>query len=190
MCAWPCRHAWLAFWLDLYLHAPRTGTDVRYGTVRYEYSVSFVCVCMFVLVFVLCRFFSCAQQHLFTLFSRRIYLYYSINYNYFFISIPKHNHITDITMVSVFGTFTRGSKNDRLVPTTNFSFLTINVFSIYFQSVIEFLKDLPSYDAHNFTLYNTDNGLRNCSKRPSIYLPTKDIPSEQSKFTTPSPRHM
>ncbi|XP_026495438.1 DET1- and DDB1-associated protein 1 [Nymphalis io] len=46
-------------------------------------------------------------------------------------------------------------------------------------SVMEFLKDLPSYDVHNFTLFNTDHGIRNCSKRPSIYLPTKDIPSEQ-----------
>ncbi|XP_050682717.1 DET1- and DDB1-associated protein 1 [Leptidea sinapis] len=46
-------------------------------------------------------------------------------------------------------------------------------------SVIEFLKDLPSYDEQNFSLFNTDNGIRNCSKRPSIYLPTKDIPSEQ-----------
>lgn len=46
-------------------------------------------------------------------------------------------------------------------------------------SVMEFLKDLPSYDEHNFTLFNTDHGIRNCSKRPSIYLPTKDIPSEQ-----------
>ncbi|CAG5030026.1 unnamed protein product [Parnassius apollo] len=46
-------------------------------------------------------------------------------------------------------------------------------------SVMEFLKDLPSYDEHNFTLFNTDSGIRNCSKRPSIYLPTKDIPSDQ-----------
>ncbi|XP_030029058.1 DET1- and DDB1-associated protein 1 [Manduca sexta] len=46
-------------------------------------------------------------------------------------------------------------------------------------SVMEFLKDLPSYDEQNFTLFNTDHGIRNCSKRPSIYLPTKDIPSEQ-----------
>ncbi|CAH4029078.1 DET1- and DDB1-associated protein 1 [Pieris rapae] len=46
-------------------------------------------------------------------------------------------------------------------------------------SVLEFLKDLPSYNEQNFTLFNTDNGIRNSSKRPSIYLPTKDIPSEQ-----------
>ncbi|KOB76618.1 DET1-and DDB1-associated protein 1, partial [Operophtera brumata] len=46
-------------------------------------------------------------------------------------------------------------------------------------SVVEFMKDLPSYDEHNFTLFNTDHGIRNCSKRPSIYLPTEDIPSEQ-----------
>lgn len=46
-------------------------------------------------------------------------------------------------------------------------------------SVSDFLKDLPSYDEHNFTLFNTDNGIRTCSKRPSVYLPTIDFPSEQ-----------
>lgn len=59
----------------------------------------------------------------------------------------------------------------------------LNIFaSFHLQSVMEFLKDLPSYDEHNFTLYNSDHGIRTCSKRPSIYLPTKDIPSEQSKY--------
>ncbi|CAD0203000.1 unnamed protein product [Chrysodeixis includens] len=55
-------------------------------------------------------------------------------------------------------------------------------------SVMEFLKDLPSYDEHNFTLFNTDHGIRNCSKRPSIYLPTKDIPSEQKQQFTEKAR--
>lgn len=56
----------------------------------------------------------------------------------------------------------------------------LSIRTFYPQSVMEFLKDLPSYDEHNFTLFNTDHGIRNCSKRPSIYLQTKEIPSEQS----------
>ncbi|XP_077299981.1 DET1- and DDB1-associated protein 1 isoform X2 [Arctopsyche grandis] len=47
------------------------------------------------------------------------------------------------------------------------------------RSIREFLKDLPSYDEQNFTLFNTDNGIRTCSKRPSVYLPTTEFPSEQ-----------
>ncbi|CAD6243816.1 GSCOCG00013154001-RA-CDS, partial [Cotesia congregata] len=48
-----------------------------------------------------------------------------------------------------------------------------------FQSVSEFLKGLPSHDENNFANFHTDNGNRTCVKRPSVYLPTKDYPSEQ-----------
>lgn len=51
------------------------------------------------------------------------------------------------------------------------------------QSVAEFLKGLPSYDENNFARFHTDSGSRSCAKRPSLYLPTKDYPSEQSQFT-------
>lgn len=50
------------------------------------------------------------------------------------------------------------------------------------QSVIEFLKDLPCHDEHNFALFNTENGIRTSSKRPSVYLPTAESPSDQSKY--------
>ncbi|XP_072760642.1 DET1- and DDB1-associated protein 1 isoform X2 [Anoplolepis gracilipes] len=50
--------------------------------------------------------------------------------------------------------------------------------SLYF-SVAEFLKGLPSIDEKNFANHHTDNGNRTCVKRPSVYLPTKDYPSEQ-----------
>ncbi|KAH0547048.1 DET1- and DDB1-associated protein 1 [Cotesia glomerata] len=46
-------------------------------------------------------------------------------------------------------------------------------------SVSEFLKGLPSHDENNFANFHTDNGNRTCVKRPSVYLPTKDYPSEQ-----------
>jgi DET1- and DDB1-associated protein 1 len=44
------------------------------------------------------------------------------------------------------------------------------------------LKDLPVHNQENFSLYNIDSGARTSSmKRPSVYLPTIDIPAEQSK---------
>lgn len=46
-------------------------------------------------------------------------------------------------------------------------------------SVAEFLKGLPSYNENNFSRFHTDTGSRSCAKRPSVYLPTKDYPSEQ-----------
>ncbi|XP_044740216.1 DET1- and DDB1-associated protein 1 [Chrysoperla carnea] len=46
-------------------------------------------------------------------------------------------------------------------------------------SVAEFLKGLPSYDESNFSRFHTDNNSRSGMKRPSVYLPTKDYPSEQ-----------
>jgi Det1 complexing ubiquitin ligase len=49
------------------------------------------------------------------------------------------------------------------------------------QSVTDFLKGLPSYNESNFTKYHNDGGIRNNAKRPSVYLPTVDHPSDQSK---------
>lgn len=46
-------------------------------------------------------------------------------------------------------------------------------------SVAEFLKGLPSHDENNFANFHTDSNNRTCVKRPSVYLPTKDYPSEQ-----------
>lgn len=57
-------------------------------------------------------------------------------------------------------------------------FTTFFFFSFVEQSIVEsFLKDLPVHNTENFSLYSVDNA-RNM-KRPSIYLPTVDIPSEQ-----------
>ncbi|XP_055594058.1 DET1- and DDB1-associated protein 1-like [Uranotaenia lowii] len=46
-------------------------------------------------------------------------------------------------------------------------------------SVTEFLKDLPCHNEDNFSLFNTENGVKTSSKRPSVYISTVDIPSEQ-----------
>lgn len=57
----------------------------------------------------------------------------------------------------------------------------VNAF-FYLQSVAEFLKGLPSYNEDNFARYHNDSGSKISTKRPSVYLPTKDFPSEQSKY--------
>ncbi|XP_043508678.1 DET1- and DDB1-associated protein 1 isoform X2 [Frieseomelitta varia] len=49
----------------------------------------------------------------------------------------------------------------------------------YKMSVAEFLKGLPSHNENNFANFHTDSGNRTCVKKPSVYLPTKDHPSEQ-----------
>lgn len=49
-------------------------------------------------------------------------------------------------------------------------------------TVMDFLKDLPSFNKDNFTLHS-DLSARS-SRRPSIYLPTEDIPSEVSARKT------
>lgn len=57
-------------------------------------------------------------------------------------------------------------------------------FFLHLQSISEFLKNLPCHNEQNFALYNTENGIRTSSRRPSVYLPTVDIPSEQSMYYT------
>ncbi|XP_065168900.1 DET1- and DDB1-associated protein 1 isoform X2 [Atheta coriaria] len=46
-------------------------------------------------------------------------------------------------------------------------------------AVAEFLKGLPSFDENNFTKFHVDANNRSPLKRPSVYVPTKDFPSEQ-----------
>lgn len=46
-------------------------------------------------------------------------------------------------------------------------------------SVNDFLKELPSHNSRNFSLYNTESGIRTSSKRPSVYISTTDTPSDQ-----------
>ncbi|XP_052239313.1 DET1- and DDB1-associated protein 1-like [Dreissena polymorpha] len=43
----------------------------------------------------------------------------------------------------------------------------------------DFLKELPSYDENNFSRFNSESGLKSSVKKPSVYICTKDHPSEQ-----------
>ncbi|XP_053207690.1 DET1- and DDB1-associated protein 1-like [Panonychus citri] len=49
-------------------------------------------------------------------------------------------------------------------------------------STTEFLKGLPVYNANNFSRFQADS-FKSSSKKPSVYLPTKDFPSEQTITT-------
>lgn len=46
-------------------------------------------------------------------------------------------------------------------------------------SVAKFLAGLPSYNENNFSKFHMDSNNRSSSKRPSVYIPTKDYPPEQ-----------
>ncbi|XP_071499312.1 DET1- and DDB1-associated protein 1-like [Diadema setosum] len=46
-------------------------------------------------------------------------------------------------------------------------------------SVGELLKGLPCHNENNFTRFHTEPNRSTQSKKPSVYLPTKDYPSEQ-----------
>ncbi|XP_064620213.1 DET1- and DDB1-associated protein 1-like [Lineus longissimus] len=43
----------------------------------------------------------------------------------------------------------------------------------------DFLKGLPSYNQDNFTKYHSDNSCKSSVRKPSVYISTKDYPSEQ-----------
>lgn len=46
-------------------------------------------------------------------------------------------------------------------------------------SAAEFLKGLPSYNESNFTRFQADSSCKTTVRRPSVYLPTNDHPSDQ-----------
>ncbi|XP_067665239.1 DET1- and DDB1-associated protein 1-like [Haliotis asinina] len=43
----------------------------------------------------------------------------------------------------------------------------------------DFLKGLPSYNESNFAKFHTDSGCKSSIGRPTVYISTKDYPSEQ-----------
>lgn len=49
-------------------------------------------------------------------------------------------------------------------------------------STTEFLKGLPVYNANNFSRFQADS-FKSSSKKPSVYLQTKDFPPEQTITT-------
>ncbi|XP_050293677.1 DET1- and DDB1-associated protein 1 [Anthonomus grandis grandis] len=52
-------------------------------------------------------------------------------------------------------------------------------------SVAQFLAGLPSYNENNFSKFHMDSNNRSSSKRPSVYISTKDnTPPEQQIIVT------
>ncbi|XP_004542438.1 DET1- and DDB1-associated protein 1 [Maylandia zebra] len=43
----------------------------------------------------------------------------------------------------------------------------------------DFLKGLPVYNKNNFSRFHADSVCKASNRRPSVYLPTRDYPSEQ-----------
>uniref|UniRef100_A0AAY5L5Y0 DET1- and DDB1-associated protein 1 n=1 Tax=Esox lucius TaxID=8010 RepID=A0AAY5L5Y0_ESOLU len=43
----------------------------------------------------------------------------------------------------------------------------------------DFLKGLPVYNKSNFSRFHTDSVCKASNRRPSVYLPTREYPSEQ-----------
>ncbi|CAG01944.1 unnamed protein product, partial [Tetraodon nigroviridis] len=46
----------------------------------------------------------------------------------------------------------------------------------------DFLKGLPVYNKNNFSRFHADSVCKTSNRRPSVYLPTREYPSEQSKY--------
>uniref|UniRef100_F6ZRC2 DET1- and DDB1-associated protein 1 n=1 Tax=Equus caballus TaxID=9796 RepID=F6ZRC2_HORSE len=46
----------------------------------------------------------------------------------------------------------------------------------------DFLKGLPVYNKSNFSRFHADSVCKASNRRPSVYLPTREYPSEQSKW--------
>ncbi|KAM6107247.1 DET1- and DDB1-associated protein 1 [Pterocles gutturalis] len=57
------------------------------------------------------------------------------------------------------------------------SFLTSAWFVFSFQA--DFLKGLPVYNKSNFSRFHADSVCKASNRRPSVYLPTREYPSEQ-----------
>ncbi|XP_022262606.1 DET1- and DDB1-associated protein 1 isoform X3 [Canis lupus baileyi] len=51
------------------------------------------------------------------------------------------------------------------------------VWAIY--SSWDFLKGLPVYNKSNFSRFHADSVCKASNRRPSVYLPTREYPSEQ-----------
>uniref|UniRef100_A0A8C1UJG3 DET1- and DDB1-associated protein 1 n=1 Tax=Cyprinus carpio TaxID=7962 RepID=A0A8C1UJG3_CYPCA len=54
-----------------------------------------------------------------------------------------------------------------------FFFLSLNVLKA------DFLKGLPVYNKTNFSRFHADSVCKASNRRPSVYLPTREYPSEQ-----------
>ncbi|KAG7266817.1 hypothetical protein CRUP_008650, partial [Coryphaenoides rupestris] len=43
----------------------------------------------------------------------------------------------------------------------------------------DFLRGLPVYNKHNFSRFHADSVCKASNRRPSVYIPTREYPSEQ-----------
>ncbi|KAH0508452.1 DET1- and DDB1-associated protein 1 [Microtus ochrogaster] len=50
----------------------------------------------------------------------------------------------------------------------------------------DFLKGLPVYNKSNFSRFHADSVCKASNRRPSVYLPTREYPSEQSEYCSAS----
>uniref|UniRef100_UPI00358E7DC7 DET1- and DDB1-associated protein 1 n=1 Tax=Myxine glutinosa TaxID=7769 RepID=UPI00358E7DC7 len=60
-------------------------------------------------------------------------------------------------------------------------------FVTYFRNSVvamaDFLKELPVYNESNFSRFHPDSVCKASSRRPPVYLPTREYPSEQVIIT-------
>ncbi|XP_035164571.1 DET1- and DDB1-associated protein 1, partial [Oxyura jamaicensis] len=59
----------------------------------------------------------------------------------------------------------------------SFLHLLLCLCSLSFQA--DFLKGLPVYNKSNFSRFHADSVCKASNRRPSVYLPTREYPSEQ-----------
>ncbi|NP_001281187.1 DET1- and DDB1-associated protein 1 isoform 2 [Mus musculus] len=52
----------------------------------------------------------------------------------------------------------------------------------------DFLKGLPVYNKSNFSRFHADSVCKASNRRPSVYLPTREYPSEQKCCQEERPR--
>ncbi|EDL90795.1 rCG38866, isoform CRA_c [Rattus norvegicus] len=52
----------------------------------------------------------------------------------------------------------------------------------------DFLKGLPVYNKSNFSRFHADSVCKASNRRPSVYLPTREYPSEQKRRQEERPR--
>nr|KAF6400789.1 DET1 and DDB1 associated 1 [Rousettus aegyptiacus] len=50
----------------------------------------------------------------------------------------------------------------------------------------DFLKGLPVYNKSNFSRFHADSVCKASNRRPSVYLPTREYPSEQTSTSSPA----
>ncbi|MBN3270448.1 DDA1 protein, partial [Polyodon spathula] len=51
--------------------------------------------------------------------------------------------------------------------------------AVFFVFQADFLKGLPVYNKSNFSRFHADSVCKASNRRPSVYLPTREYPSEQ-----------